>query len=655
MKTFFIASLLFLSASFTVTAQNRMAEYNNYDWAKNPTMHTVTVDEQKLNAVGEIYKIMREYIYNSNNELDLYVTKHQCVHVNNDDAIEQFNKVYVPYALNESIISVKARTITPDGKVKEVNQSSMKELENVADKSSYKIFALEGVDKGSEVEYLYTIKIKPSIYGAEYLQDDYPKKNIEYSIISPSNLAFKTKSYNGLAQAVTDTSLKEKNYLRVFSDGIPMLYKEDYAVYTANLQRVEYKLAYNYASSKVELYDWPKASDIFWTAYDVTDMKLLSEAKKFVSKQQIPYSDDENKLIAIDNYLKNNISIQDAEADELADIKKIITNKVANEEGMIKLYTAILNALEISYELVVTSSREYARFDGDFQSWSFLDHFLIHVPSVDLWLVPTDADMRNGMIPDMWSANDGLFIKKISVGAVTSGIGKVKYIPAVTTEMSHHNTFATIFFDGNFDEIKLHLTQNVAGYHAAFQPYYSYFSDDKKKEIQNDYLKAIGVDAVLSNVKVTDHLLDTTKYHSLIFDADVTINSLVEHAGNRYLFKIGNLLGEQSQLYNEKPRLSPVDIQSESVYHRELIFTIPDGYKISNLDDLKLDFEVIDNGKTDTYFHSNYKMEGSKVTVSIIENYGQIHYPLSKYEEFKKVINAAADFNKVVLIMEKTN
>jgi hypothetical protein len=52
-------------------------------------------------------------------------------------------------------------------------------------------------------------------------------------------------------------------------------------------------------------------------------------------------------------------------------------------------------------------------------------------------------------------------------------------------------------------------------------------------------------------------------------------------------------------------------------------------------------------------FHSYYKTDDNKITVFIDEDYRQISYPVSMYEDFRKVINASADFNKIVLFMEK--
>ena len=47
------------------------------------------------------------------------------------------------------------------------------------------------------------------------------------------------------------------------------------------------------------------------------------------------------------------------------------------------------------------------------------------------------------------------------------------------------------------------------------------------------------------------------------------------------------------------------------------------------------------------------KVTGNVLDIEVTETYHEILYPLSQFETFKKVINAAADFNKVVLVLEK--
>jgi hypothetical protein len=59
------------------------------------------------------------------------------------------------------------------------------------------------------------------------------------------------------------------------------------------------------------------------------------------------------------------------------------------------------------------------------------------------------------------------------------------------------------------------------------------------------------------------------------------------------------------------------------------------------------------NDVTTMGFTSSYSQAGNIVTVTINEVYHEIKYPLSQFEDFKKVINASADFNKIVLVLEK--
>ena len=51
-------------------------------------------------------------------------------------------------------------------------------------------------------------------------------------------------------------------------------------------------------------------------------------------------------------------------------------------------------------------------------------------------------------------------------------------------------------------------------------------------------------------------------------------------------------------------------------------------------------------------FRSSYEQKDGKITVTIVEYYKVIDVPIAEYNEYKKVINAAADFNKITLVFE---
>lgn len=80
---------------------------------------------------------------------------------------------------------------------------------------------------------------------------------------------------------------------------------------------------------------------------------------------------------------------------------------------------------------------------------------------------------------------------------------------------------------------------------------------------------------------------------------------------------------------------------------------IPIGYQVKNLNDLNINILHKDGDEQTMGFKSSYTQTGRNITINIVEDYRKIQYPLSQFEDFKKVINAAADFNKVVLVLEK--
>jgi hypothetical protein len=54
-------------------------------------------------------------------------------------------------------------------------------------------------------------------------------------------------------------------------------------------------------------------------------------------------------------------------------------------------------------------------------------------------------------------------------------------------------------------------------------------------------------------------------------------------------------------------------------------------------------------------FFSQYSLEGEELLIFVEEYYKKITYPVEQYTAFQKVINAAADFNKVALVLKKEN
>ena len=135
----------------------------------------------------------------------------------------------------------------------------------------------------------------------------------------------------------------------------------------------------------------------------------------------------------------------------------------------------------------------------------------------------------------------------------------------------------------------------------------------------------------------------------------ITSESLLEEAGDSYLFQIGKVIGTQSELYQETERVNPIEMTYPNQYDYTITVTIPEGYKVEGLESLQINEAYFDVNENKTAkFESDYILEDNKLIITIQEFYKTHEYDLHKYEEFRKVINAASDFNKAVILLTET-
>ncbi|MEM9023123.1 MAG: hypothetical protein AAGB22_05245, partial [Bacteroidota bacterium] len=169
-------------------------------------------------------------------------------------------------------------------------------------------------------------------------------------------------------------------------------------------------------------------------------------------------------------------------------------------------------------------------------------------------------------------------------------------------------------------------------------------------------LKFVGEDAQVENQVVNNHNKDTSPVEApLELRGTMKVNSLIERAGNDFLFKIGNVIGAQVEMYQEDERQNAVELDYPHKYLREITLLVPEGYELDGLDNLNMDIEYGDGREQTMGFKSTYEFQKGKLYVRVEEYYKRVNYPIGQFEEFRKVINAAADFNKIVLVLRKAS
>ena len=264
------------------------------------------------------------------------------------------------------------------------------------------------------------------------------------------------------------------------------------------------------------------------------------------------------------------------------------------------------------------------------------------------YLSPSRLEYRYGPAPMHLADNYGLFVKG-------SYNGITKMIPLLGVEDNKCLLDAELTFAEDMDAITVNKKQQWTGYRAfQLRALYEYSDIDGKNDILKTFTNS-GID----DAKVISRELKNMSIDNSGGDAAAIINttykaaSLIENAGKSYILNIGKLIGIQSELYQEKERMNDIEMESPIQYKHHIWFKIPKGYKLKGLDDVNIDRANLEDAKRVCQFVSTYTVQGDKVDINVHEFYRNNHLPKSRYEDWRRVINAASDFNKLSLVLEK--
>ncbi|HWB28504.1 MAG TPA: DUF3857 domain-containing protein [Chitinophagaceae bacterium] len=649
--------LMVAFAAFGGTAFTQQFNYSTADnWEQTPAIHTINPQFDSSAAIGILDEKKVEYKDEGKNVV-VYSLHHAIIHIMGDKGIEMFNKVYIPLYEDAEVTDVKARTIMPDGKVINVDPSKIKDMEE--DGTKYKIFAMDGVEKGSEVEYSYTVKRGFYLFGSEMFQSSrIPYQQETFLLVTPQRLRFSAKGFNGF-NVSADTVINDQRIIAGYAENVPEMEDEKYSFGDKYLKRVDFKFSYNLSTTgeAVRQYTWKDFAKRAFAVYtDWTD-KDLKAVDGFIKQIPIPADADEVKKIqVVEDYVKNNINVdKKVEGSDKDQLVGIIKTKAANESNIVKFFTAIFDKLGISYQVVFAEERTGISIDEDLENWNRAEAVLFYFPSSGKFITPVDNGTRYPYLPYNVIGTRGLFLKGTVIGNFKTAIGTFDSIPMEPFEGNAQNMEVSVKFDETLDTLLISSKQIIKGYAALeYRPIYVFAPKDKQDEITKDIIKNVGNSMNISNIKVENtKLTDYTDNKPLIISGDIKTTDLLENAGSKILFKVGELIGQQVEMYQEKPRQLPIEMPYPHVEDRKITIQIPDGYKVKNPNDLNIDITYKENGVVTLGFVSKYVQTGNTIEITINETYRDLLYPVSDFGIFTKVINASADFNKVVLVLEK--
>lgn len=654
-----LLNILILVTSIATQAQHTPF-YKLYDWENDIsslTSYRDSLPEEELIYIKNLSSFEFSYKKVENNPLTQYVLIHKSILLRSDNAIEENNKVYISFNENTSILTTKARVITPSNKIIELDSSKILTAVDENTNTTYKYFAFEGIEKGSIVEYYYVIEKKP-FYEGSYItyQENHAIYNYTFQLISPDNLVFKFKTLNTTDTITSDTLENGKWNYHLEKKYVPALKWENNTSYETKLQSLLFKLDKNTYTGTNDISSY---SGLIQSLYKFIYSDIDGNAKlvsKFLKQTDIKKSaTTQEKIVAIEDFIKKNIVLSSNNSiQQHYELDYIISNKIGNDYGVLKLYSQIFNHLDIETELVLTCDRFEKKFDETFEASTFLEDYLIYFPEEDQYLSPTNLASRYGVPTYIYTHNYGLFIKEVSLNGFKTAIGSIKFIEAIPYDKTANKMFIDVSFDkDNMLNQKISIKQELSSYYAKdIQPFYYLITGENRENLHKQMFTNINSELEPQNIRVSNHNSYDLGRKPFTIEADFETDVFIEKAGNKVVFEMGNLIGPQVQIYDSFERTLPVELEFGRYYYRNIAINLPEGYNLINADDININNVFIENGDTTMAFISSYTLKDDKLIVLCEEYYKNIDIPVEQYQEYRKVINSAADFNKIKLIFE---
>ncbi len=632
---------------FTLTTSYSQSQ--TISWEKSPKFSSILEENKNENVIGIFLKEKYEYMYSEEGGLQMIHTIHKKYRLNNDEAINQFNKISVSLSDVIEVIDIKARTVKPDGTIVEFDKNNIKEIKDEENQHSYKIFAIDGIEKGDDVEYMVIRKMYSNNFGRTFFQYSYPLQYAYFEITCPKNLIYDVKGYNGFPNAEFTQIDDKLNQFKCEQENIPLIKGEKFSYLDPRKERVEYRLDYNTAINRAQRLTWDDAAiRVYETMYLDVEEKTID---KWMELAQINGSSELEKITALEQFIKTNIYVEDFNAPELSNLEFIYENKVTGNQGIVKLYANLLKRLGVKHNLVLTSERDKVKFDPDFQSWNYLDEYLIYFPNLNTYLDPKIHSYRIGTVNSQLTATDGLFVVPVQIGDFESAIGKIQYIEPTPDSLNYDNMVIDITLNLDDNKTNIITERGLNGLSGGYIGNFINLMDAEQK--QNTLKEITSTKAPNPKYKVLEirnsSEKEIIKNSDFIIYSDLSTDAFLENAGNKLLFNIGESIGPQVEMYFEENRDAEAENDWNRMYIREITFHVPEGYKIINPEASKMNI-VQDNAFG---FISNYTYENNTYKVVIKEYYKNIMVRADEFDGFKNVINAAADFNKVVLVLEE--
>ena len=638
-----ILLLRFLLIVFSVNSFSQ--SYLNINWDdKSRDLKTSTDD-----LIGIFSNHYVEY-FNSkfSDEVYIYETHHMKTKINKitDDSN---NDIFISKINVSEIVDVKSKIINDDTTATYCFEEMKKMIDKSTSSENYNYYKIPGIKEHDIVEVIYTVKRDFNFNGNKIIEESYPILSSKFILIE-NDFKSNIKIYNSFNSFVEDTLIDGKKSKVINFKNLDATSNEQYSTPIANKIKVSYQCYENREDvSQTEYWNnlVQNLRELFFpSSINPIAIDLFNEIKK----NNISFSENEISISnKIDEYIKNNFIISDDDDPNLNEISYIFDNKTSNDFSIIQVYTNLLKAAKIDYEVAISCNRYFLKFDPELFDPNQLREFVIYLPNSEKYISPNRIEYRVSEAPDDLLGNYGVFIDK----------NLDYYFSEITQSDKNFSEIKKkieISIPKNLKKLKIKENRSFSGYWAIMNRNYVSLSENEETDFLIDYFTINGLDnKKVTNYNIKNFDISNNSYNTpLRISSTITTNELVEEVDGLVYLKVGKVIGLQSNLFDDNKRINEIEINFPNSYEYQIEVEIPKGYRVSDYSELNKAKEFISvDGSISAKFNSKATLNNNKINIVINEFYKNLRYDKGRYQEFREVINAAAKFYESTVILEE--
>ena len=637
---------LFLRFLLIVLSVNSFSQsYLNINWDdKTGDLKTSNHDLQGIFSNHYV-----EY-FNSkfSDEVYIYETHHMKTKINKitDDSN---NDIFISKINVSEIVDVKSKIINDDTTATYGFEEMKKMIDKSTSSENYNYYKIPGIKEQDIVEVIYTVKRDFNFNGNKIIEESYPILSSKFILIE-NNFKSNIKIYNSFNSFVEDTLIDGKKSKIINFKNLDATSNEQYSTPIANKIKVSYQCYENREDvSQTEYWNnlVQNLRELFFpSSINPIAIDLFNE----IQKNNISIPENEISISnKIDEYIKNNFIISDDDDPNLNEISYIFDNKISNDFSIIQVYTNLLKAAKVDYEVAISCNRYFLKFDPELFDPNQLREFVIYLPNSEKYISPNRIEYRVSEAPDDLLGNYGVFIDK----------NLDYYFSEITQSDKNFSEIKKkieISIPKNLKKLKIKENRSFSGYWAIMNRNYVSLSENEETDFLIDYFTING----LNNKKVTNYNIKNFDISNNSYNTPLRINStittteLVEEVNGLVYLKVGKVIGLQSNLFDDNKRINEIEINFPNSYEYQIEVEIPKGYRVSDYSELNKAKEFLSvDGSISAKFNSKATLNNNKINIVINEFYKNLRYDKGRYQEFREVINAAAKFYESTVILEQ--